>query len=78
MQKTSVFSDFYCLPNKLALMGSCPGKNLFAKASLTMYTGNEFALSCLEKSRPFKIGIPIVLKKPGVINAISDRGQIVL
>ena len=25
MQKTSVFSDFYCLPNKLALMGLRPG-----------------------------------------------------
>jgi hypothetical protein len=24
MQKTSVFSDFYCLPNKLALMGEAP------------------------------------------------------
>jgi hypothetical protein len=24
MQKTSVFSDFYCLPNKLALMGLRP------------------------------------------------------
>jgi hypothetical protein len=24
MQKTSVFSDFYCLPNKLALMGENP------------------------------------------------------
>ena len=25
MQKTSVFADFYCLPNKLALMGLHPG-----------------------------------------------------
>jgi hypothetical protein len=25
MQKTSVFPDFYCLPNKLALMGLRPG-----------------------------------------------------
>jgi hypothetical protein len=25
MQKTSVFPDFYCLPNKLALMGRSPG-----------------------------------------------------
>jgi hypothetical protein len=25
MQKTSVFADFYCLPNKLALMGRSPG-----------------------------------------------------
>jgi hypothetical protein len=24
MQKTSAFSDFYCLPNKLALMGLRP------------------------------------------------------
>jgi hypothetical protein len=24
MQKTSVFSDFYCLPDKLALMGRSP------------------------------------------------------
>jgi hypothetical protein len=24
MQKTSVFSDFYCLPNKLALLGLRP------------------------------------------------------
>jgi hypothetical protein len=24
MQKASVFSDFYCLPNKLALMGRSP------------------------------------------------------
>ena len=25
MRKTSVLSDFYCLPNKLALMGLRPG-----------------------------------------------------
>jgi hypothetical protein len=25
MQKNSVFSDFYCLPDKLALMGPSPG-----------------------------------------------------
>jgi hypothetical protein len=28
MQKNSVFSDFYCLPNKLALMGHSPVANL--------------------------------------------------
>ena len=26
VEKTSVFSDFYCLPNKLALMGRSPGR----------------------------------------------------
>jgi hypothetical protein len=28
MQKTSIFSDFYCLPNKLALMGPAPSNAL--------------------------------------------------
>ena len=28
MQKTSVFADFYCLPNKLALMGPAPSNAL--------------------------------------------------
>jgi hypothetical protein len=28
MQTTSVFSDFYCLPNKLALMERSPGQRL--------------------------------------------------
>jgi len=39
MQKTKILSDFYCLPNKLALMGRSPfqrycyaGKKIAAKS----------------------------------------------
>jgi hypothetical protein len=36
MQKTSVFSDFYCLPNKLALMGLRPGLSSSVPAGLIL------------------------------------------
>ena len=34
MQKTSVFADFYCLPNKLALIGRSPGLRSVVPAGL--------------------------------------------
>jgi hypothetical protein len=37
MQKTSVFSDFYCLPNKLPLMGSSPENEFSVAAFLILF-----------------------------------------
>ena len=45
MQKTSVFSDFYCLPNKLALMGLRPG------LSSAVPTGLDFLIVFLTDSK---------------------------
>jgi hypothetical protein len=44
MQKTSVFSDFYCLPNKLALMGLRPGQ------SSAVPTGLDFEMAVLRQT----------------------------
>jgi hypothetical protein len=49
MQKTSVFADFYCLPNKLALMGWNSGAGFYLQrlhASCTI---------CTFKAQPHRI-----------------------
>jgi hypothetical protein len=46
MKKTSVFSDFYCLPSKLALMGHSPGLEYSIEKSRRA-CGTPFAIGFL-------------------------------
>jgi hypothetical protein len=79
MHKTSVFSDLYCLPNKLALMGLRPV--VFGPCTLGRTWGTRprpLAFHCdVERSTVWRSGIPHLAKNerdaPNFLHAALDK-----